>query len=73
MQVAVVPIGGDGIHFDSMKLTLDIYTAPGFLGVIMGIINFVVLIFFFKEVKVDIYEGQKEIHVDLSRLYFDNF
>ena len=66
LQAAVVPLGNKGLYYAPLKLTLDVYTAPGFLGFLMAIVNFVAVIVWFKEIKVDIYAGQKNINVNLG-------
>ena len=64
MQIAAIPIGNKGFHIKSLKLTLDVYTAPGILGFFMALFNFVAIIIWFRETNVDIYEGQKPSAVD---------
>ncbi len=60
MQVAVVPIGSKSYYVKQLRMHLDIFTLPGFLGVIMGLICFFLILFYFRDIKVDIYEGQME-------------
>ena len=63
MQVATIPIGDNGIHIDSLKMNLNIYTAPGFLGFVTAIINIVALGIWFREFEIDIYEGKKPVEI----------
>ncbi len=53
--MAVVPIGDRSYHVQRLNMYINIYTLPGFLGVIFGIVNILVLLFYFREQKVDIY------------------
>ena len=57
MQVAVVPFGNQGVYIKPLKLSLNIYTAPGIVGFILGLINLATLVCYFRERKVDIYVG----------------
>lgn len=40
LQAAVVPLGDTGVWLVPNKLKLDMYTAAGWINVIMGILNF---------------------------------
>eukprot|EP00112_Aurelia_sp_Birch-Aquarium-sp1_P006827 Seg1746.5 transcript_id=Seg1746.5/GoldUCD/mRNA.D3Y31 product="Major facilitator superfamily domain-containing protein 8" protein_id=Seg1746.5/GoldUCD/D3Y31 len=68
IQAAMVPLGNKGFSFAPMKLTLNVYTAAGFVGVLMALINFGAIVIWFREIKVDIYAGQKKIEVDADDL-----
>ena len=59
MQVATIPIGDKGIYIKSLDMTLNAYTAPGFLGFVTAVINFIAIVIWFREFTVDIYEGHK--------------
>lgn len=59
MQVAMIPIGDKGIHIDSLKMNLNAYTAPGFLGFIMTLVNIIAVLTWFREFEIDIYEGKR--------------
>ena len=66
MQVAAIPIGKKGIYIESLKMNLNVYTAPGFLGFITAVINFIALIIWFREFNIDIYEGHKPNEINDS-------
>ena len=70
MQVAAIPIGSKGIHIRSLKMTLDVFTAPGFLGFVMALVNFLAIIIWFKEFDIDIYEGKKPVNIDKGEFKF---
>lgn len=56
LQAAVTPLGDKGVTF--MMLPLNMYTAAGWINVIMGIINFILLCpWNFKEHKIAIKEA----------------
>ncbi|XP_066288154.1 major facilitator superfamily domain-containing protein 8-like isoform X1 [Branchiostoma lanceolatum] len=52
LQTAFVPLGENGIEWKAIQLSINMYTGPGFLSAILGIINILLLIFVFKECKV---------------------
>ncbi|KAI8510511.1 Major facilitator super domain-containing protein 8 [Branchiostoma belcheri] len=52
MQTAFVPLGETGVEWKAIQLSINMYTGPGFLSAVMGIINILLLIFVFKEYKV---------------------
>ena len=66
MQVAAIPIGNKGIYIASLKMNLNVYTAPGFLGFITAVINFIALVIWFREFTIDIYEGHKPDEINDS-------
>lgn len=51
LGLAFVPLGSDGVVIDSIRFHFNMYTGPGYLSALMGVIN-IVLLFFFKEVKL---------------------
>lgn len=53
LQAAVVPIGDEGVWLIKGKLKLDMYTAAGWINVIMGVLNFCMFLpFVFKEHRI---------------------
>lgn len=60
MGLAFVPLGSHGISIHAIRLQLNMYTGPGYIGVILGIINFIVITFFFKEYKLEDKETKKK-------------
>jgi len=63
MQVATIPIGDKGLHIGSLKMNLNIYTAPGFLGFVTAVINIIALAIWFRKFEIDIYEGKKPAEI----------
>lgn len=58
LQAAVTPLGDQGVLF--MMLPLNMYTAAGWINVIMGIFNFIFLLpWNFKEHKIAIKEAMR--------------
>lgn len=50
LQAAVTPLGNDGYPMFNGNLHLDMYTAAGWINVLMGFLNFCMFLpFFFKE------------------------
>ena len=70
MQAACMPFGDEGIYVKSLKMHLNIYTAPGYLGIIMALLNLAAVIFFFRERKV--YGGKEGIYCLGIGLFFSS-
>ncbi|XP_064404673.1 major facilitator superfamily domain-containing protein 8-like isoform X2 [Halichondria panicea] len=51
LGLAFVPLGSTGFVIEPIRFHFNVYTGPGYLSALMGVIN-VVLLFFFKEVKL---------------------
>ena len=64
MQAVFSPLGEDGFYFAALNLRLNVYTASGFLGLFMAIVNMVAVWIWFEETEVDIYDGQQDVNVD---------
>ena len=60
------PLGKDGVEWPAIKLYFNLYTGPGFLGALLGVINIVMVVFFFKE--YNLHGVKKKLH--LSRLLY---
>lgn len=52
LGLAFVPLGYEGHNIDAIKLRFNMYTGPGYLSAVLGIINIVLLIFIFRESKL---------------------
>ena len=52
MGLAFIPLGSSGIYIHAIKFQLSMLTAPGYIGAVLGIVNFIVLIFF-REYKLE--------------------
>ena len=46
------PLGDDGVEWDAIDLHFNLYTGPGFLGILLGSINIILVICFFQEFDV---------------------
>lgn len=64
IQLASVPLGDEGFIFEPLKLHLDLYTAPAFASVVIAILNVLVVIFWYKEFRVDIYHDSADVKVE---------
>ncbi|XP_077984714.1 major facilitator superfamily domain-containing protein 8-like [Glandiceps talaboti] len=52
IQTAFTPVGETGIRWDAIKLTLNMYTIPAFLGVLLGFVTIVLMLVVFKSYRV---------------------
>ena len=73
MQVAAIPIGDKGLHIGSLKMNLNIYTAPGFLGFVTAVINIIALAIWFRKFEIDIYEGKKPAEIANGTYFIHKF
>lgn len=46
LGLAFVPLGGEGYKIEAIKFHFNMYTGPGYLSALMGIINLILLVFF---------------------------
>lgn len=60
------PLGEEGVQWHTIKLYFNLYTGPGFLGALLGIINIVVVVILFKEYNV---QGGVKKRLHFSRLW----
>ena len=60
------PLGDDGVKWHTIKLYFNLYTGPGFLGVLLNIVNILVVVLFFKEYNLN---GVKR-RLHFSRLWY---
>ena len=49
--IAFSPLGFPGLSISAVKFSFNIYTGPGYLGVLLGIVN-ILLLFLFKEIRL---------------------
>ena len=52
LGLAFVPLGYEGLKIDAIKFKFNMYTGPGYLSVLLGIINIILLILFFRDYKL---------------------
>ncbi|XP_017876594.1 major facilitator superfamily domain-containing protein 8 [Ceratina calcarata] len=59
LQAAVTPLGEDGVYF--LNLPVNMYTMPGWINVIMGIVNFILFLpWNFTEHRIAIREAMRD-------------
>ena len=47
-----VPLGSEGLTIDAIKFRLNMYSGPGYLNALLGIIAIMLLVFIFQESKL---------------------
>lgn len=52
LGLAFQPFGPTGVHWDAIKLELNLYTGPGFMSALFGVINLILLIAVFREYRI---------------------
>ena len=52
LGLAFYPFGPEGVHWNAIKLELNLYTGPGFLSALFGVFNLVLLIVVFREYRI---------------------
>lgn len=52
LGLAFVPLGVEGWQIKPIKTIFNIYTGPGYLGGLMSVINIILLIILFREMKL---------------------
>lgn len=57
LALAFVPLGDNGIHIRAVKLELNVYTAPGFLGAVLALLNIVLVVLYFKDYNINFDTG----------------
>ena len=51
LGLAFVPLGAKGWRITAIKFIFNIYTGPGYLGALLGVVNIFLLLFLFRERK----------------------
>lgn len=68
LQTLVVPLGDGGVWIIPDRLKLDMYTAAGWINVILGIVNFVAFLpFIFKEHRIATKEAMQKQGVETEK------
>lgn len=68
LQTAVVPLGDDGIWIIPNRLKLDMYTAAGWINVLLALSNAILFIpYFFKEHNIAVKEAMKNQGVESEK------
>ena len=52
LGLAFQPLENHPLTIPAIKFTLSLYTGPGFLSALLGLVNLVLLIFLFKEYRI---------------------
>eukprot|EP00794_Sanderia_malayensis_P007058 gene7058-7850_t len=60
MQVAVVPVGKRSYYVKPLRMYIDIFTLPGYLGVIIGIICLIVILCYFRETNNEVLHKEEK-------------
>ena len=50
--MAFVPLGYEGLKIDAIKFKFNMYTGPGYLSALLGVINIILLILIFHDYKL---------------------
>jgi len=64
------PLGEDGVQWSAIKLYFNLYTGPGFFGVLLNIINIIMVVLLFKE--YSLHGAKRRIHFRRLCYYFLN-
>ncbi|XP_057315275.1 major facilitator superfamily domain-containing protein 8-like isoform X2 [Hydractinia symbiolongicarpus] len=65
VQLATIPLGDKGVYISTLRLYLNLYTAPAFASILIAIANIAIVIGWYQEFHVDIYkdhEGDESIN-----------
>ena len=52
LGLAFVPLGYEGLKIDAIKFRFNMYTGPGYLSALLGVVNIILLIFIFHDYKL---------------------
>lgn len=52
LGLAFVPLGYEGYKIHAIRFKFNMYTGPGYLSALLGIVNIILLIVFFREAKL---------------------
>ena len=59
VQLLSIPLGDDGIYLPSLKLNLNLYTAPAFICTFVAFINILLILGYYYEHRIDIYRDMR--------------
>lgn len=60
VQLLTIPLGDKGIYLPSLKLNLNLYTAPAFASTFIAMLNVLLIITYYYEFHVNIYKDSEE-------------
>lgn len=67
LGLAFVPLGADGLSIPAIRFQLNMYTGPGYVGAMLGVINLLFIIFFFRECKLVDRETKKRMREEAAK------
>lgn len=67
LQAASRPIGTDGLYVPSVRLYINVYTAPCYLNIVLAIISGILLLMFFQEDFADVKKKFQRENEKISR------
>ena len=65
--IVFVPLGSHGLSIPDTGFELNIYTGPGYVGVVLGVINLIVIIIFFSDTRLVNRETRKKIRDEIKQ------
>ena len=60
LGLAFVPLGSQGLEIDAIKFKFNMYTGPGYLSALLGLVIIILLIFVFRETNLTKANKEKE-------------
>ena len=51
-------MGSEGLEIRAIKFAFNMYTGPGYLGALLGLVNIALLVFFFKDCRLYFQHGR---------------
>ena len=60
LQLVLIPLGDGGLYFKQLKLHLNLYTAPAFASILIAIFNVILIVVWYKEYRIDIYQDHEK-------------
>ena len=61
LGLAFVPLGTDGWSIPAIRFQLNIFTGPGYVGAVLGLLNIIVIALFFRECKLVSKEAKRKL------------
>ena len=60
LQLMLIPLGDGGVYFKQLKLHMNLYTAPAFASILIAIFNVILIVGWYKEYHIDIYQDHEK-------------
>ena len=54
LALAFVPLRSQGVKIPAIRFHFNMYTGPGYLSVLMGIVNIVLMVVLFREYRINL-------------------